>query len=161
MAALLRARPPGILSLVAVLRAHGEALEADLIDRGLDLRDLWRPGGSVTWRRLGVIYRHLPPESATMTALRNATPATVLERHVEDVDPATGRWSQSQMLAASQLDTLRLILHVLLTVNGARPGDAPKPTARPGVAGAKKRKRLTAEQRRMLDPRMRQTSEGG
>lgn len=154
---MARGENPGILGLAALLRAHGEALEADLADRGYDLRDLWRRGGRLTWRLLGVIYRHLPPESATMTALRNATPAAELERAAEDVDPAEGRWSQDQMLAAASLDTLRQILHALYATRGANVGLPPPPTPRPGVAGTKKRKRLTLEQRRLIDPRMRQT----
>ena len=107
-----------------------------------------------------MIYRHLPPQSATMTALRNAIPADALAKQSGDADPAAAPWSHDQMLAASQLDTLRLILHVLLAANGGTPGKPPAPTVRPGVAGAKKPRRLTADQRRLLDPRMRPPKEG-
>jgi hypothetical protein len=155
-----RDRNPGIRRLAALVAAHREAFEADLIDRGLDLRDLWRTGGRLTWRLLGVVYRHLPPQSATMTALRKTIPADVLTSQSSDADPAAAPWSHDQMLAASQLDVLRLILHVLLAANGGNPGKPPAPTARPGVAGAKKPRRLTAEQRRLLDPRMRAPKEG-
>jgi len=150
---------PGIRRLAALLRAHGEALEADLAERQIDLRDLYRTGGRLTWRRLGVIYRHLPPQSATMTALRNSLPPEALAVQGQDADPAASPWSHDQMLAASQLDVLRLILHVLLAANGGKPGQPPAPTVRPGVAGQKK-KRLTADQRRLLDPRLRQPKGG-
>lgn len=49
--------------LLRILRHHSDALEADLLDKGLDLLDYWR--GTLSLRRLLVIYRHLPPESAT------------------------------------------------------------------------------------------------
>jgi hypothetical protein len=154
VAGVARRGGPGILSLAGLLRQHGEAVEADLAWRGVDLRDLWRPGGRLTWRRLGVLVRHLPPESATLTALRVATPADVLAEQARDADPARGQWSQDQMLAAAQLDVLRLILHVQLVANGAKTGKPPTPTPRPGIAGPKRRG-LTAAQRRRLDPRLR------
>lgn len=103
-----------------------------------------------------MIYRNLPAESATMTAVRIAAPADELAKVAEDTDPAQGRWSQDQMLAAAQLDTLRQILHALYATRGAKVGSPPPPTPRPGVAGAKKRKRTPPEMRRVLDPRMRQ-----
>lgn len=90
-----------------------------------------------------------------MTALRNSLPDDELARQSADTDPGRAPWSHDQMLAADQLDTLRLILHVLIAANGGKPGDPPPPVRRPGVAGQKKRKRLTLEQRRILDPRMR------
>lgn len=157
MAEVPRRQTPGILGLAALLRAHGEAVQADLIDRGYDLRDLFRPGGRLTWRLLGVIYRNLPAQSATMTALRCAAPPDMLAKAAEHVDPAEGRWSHDQMLAAAQLDTLRLILHALYATSGAKVGQPPAPTPRPGIAGTRKRKRTPPELRRVLDPRMRQT----
>lgn len=47
-------------------------MEADLAFRGIDFRDFFRPkGGSsrLTLRRLAVLVRALPPESATVKAL--------------------------------------------------------------------------------------------
>lgn len=159
MARLARDRTPGIRRLAALISAHGEALEADLAPLGIDLGDLRRRGGFLTWRKLGVLVRHLPPESATMTALRNAMPPELLKRESDDADPGRAPWSHSQMLEASQLDTLRMILHVLVAANGGKPGEPPAPTRRPGVAGQKKRRRLTVEERRRLDPRMRQAQQ--
>jgi len=37
---------------------------------GHDLRDLFRPSGKLTWRRLLLIIEHLPQDSATVQALR-------------------------------------------------------------------------------------------
>jgi len=156
---MARDRTPGIARLAALISAHGEALEADLAPLGIDLGDLRRRGGFLTWRKLGVLVKYLPPESATMTALRNAIPAELLARESDNADPGRAPWSHTQMLEAAQLDTLRLILHVLVAANGGKPGEPPPPTRRPGVAGQKKRRRLTLEERRQLDPRMRQTKQ--
>lgn len=144
------------MRLAALVSAHGEALEADLTPLRIDLGGLRRRGGFLTWRKLGVLIRHLPPQSATMTALRNTMPAELLARQSTDADPGRAPWSHDQMLSAAQLDTLRLILHVLIAANGGKPGDPPPPTRRPGVAGQKKRRRLSADERRALDPRLRQ-----
>lgn len=42
---------------------HGDAVEADLAFRGIDLRDLWRRGSGLTLRRLFVLLKGLPPDS--------------------------------------------------------------------------------------------------
>lgn len=36
---------------------------------GVDLEDLWRRGSDLTWRRLGVLIRQLPPTSRYAAAL--------------------------------------------------------------------------------------------
>ncbi|MBX6384660.1 MAG: hypothetical protein IRZ07_17120 [Microbispora sp.] len=38
----------------------------------VDLRELWRPGGGLSWRRLGVLLRWLPAEAATWQVLGRA-----------------------------------------------------------------------------------------
>lgn len=154
MAEVARDRNPGIARLAALVAQHGEALEADLAFRGLDLRDLRRRGSGMTWRRLRVLISGLPPESLTLTALRNATPPEVMAEAVKAADPGTGRWSQDQMLAAAQFDVLRLILHVLAAAHGAKPGKAPLPMPRPGITAPKSR-RTSAEDRRRVEERLR------
>jgi hypothetical protein len=47
---------------------------------GIDLGDLFRAGTRLTWRRLGVLIEHLPPESATKTALRDELDDGTLSR---------------------------------------------------------------------------------
>lgn len=47
-------------------------MEADFAFRGIDLRDYYRPHGGpsrLTLRRVGVLVRHLPPESYTLKVL--------------------------------------------------------------------------------------------
>lgn len=80
----LGARPGGSRSLVAVLRLHGDALEADC-QRYYRI-DLWRDlvTGRLSLRRLWVLATHLPTDSATHTALRDGKPDWSLEAHLLD-----------------------------------------------------------------------------
>jgi hypothetical protein len=122
-----RGRPlGGILGLVALLREHCEAVEYDLLQLGLDLRDLWRPGG-LSWRRLGVVIDHLPPESATKTAIRE----TLTPEQLADIPEATtyGPWSRAEMLAARIGDGIDQLIWMQTT--GESP--PPPPLPRPGI----------------------------
>lgn len=103
---------------------------------------MFRPGGGasrLTWRRFGGLLKYLPPESATMTALRNAYPESVNE---DGPDPAEGRWSQLEMLVATCADELRNLRYVYTSANagkGKKP-TPPDPIPRPGVDRNKRRK---------------------
>lgn len=97
----------------------------------------------MTWRLLGNLIRHLPPESATKTALRNNMSPAEMELASKGADPARGPWSHMEMLVAAQSDTLRWILHILLLSNGGK-SQKPEPTPRPGVSP--KRPKLSAAQ---------------
>lgn len=86
-----------------------------------------------------MLIEHLPPESATMTALRNAHPDAVND---DGPDPAEGRWSQLEMLAATIADELRNLRYVYTSANagkGKKP-TPPEPIPRPGVERKKPRK---------------------
>lgn len=61
-----------MIGLARLLRDHGDAVEADLAFRGIDLRDLWRPGSGLTLRRLHVLVRALPPEALLWAVMREA-----------------------------------------------------------------------------------------
>ncbi len=96
----------------------------------------------MTWRRLRVIIQGLPPESRTMTALRNATPVEELERQAEDGEPEKGRWSQLEQLVAGMYDRLGRIEYVLTCANSdskSRRPDPPEPMRRPGAAPLRKK----------------------
>ncbi|MFB7115739.1 hypothetical protein [Streptomyces sp. NPDC056291] len=107
-------------------------------------------------RRLRVLIEHLPPESATKTAIRNATPAEVMERASEGARPDLAPWSGVETLLASLKDEVTLLRHITVAANGGKPGEF-TPTPRPGIPpkSAQKRAGLTDEQRRALDPRLR------
>lgn len=100
----------------------------------------------MSWRRLRVLIQHLPPESATWTALRNAMPPGELEAQAEMGEPEKGRWSQLEQLIAAAVDATRRVEWVLLCSNieqkSKRP-DPPEPMRRPGAGPKKKRAQLT------------------
>lgn len=88
--------------------------------------------GELSWRRLGVLVRHLPPESATKTALRNAAPEEDLQQAVSDAEREYGPWSQSEMLLAEMVDLLRW-LQWAKTEAAEKKQPPPDPFPRPGV----------------------------
>lgn len=87
-------------------------------------------------------------------------PPEELEELSRDTDAAKGRWSAEEMLLASVVDEIRVLQHLYVSAH-AKQGQAGKPPAplpRPGVrrgAPRPRKPRLTDEQRRMLDPRLR------
>jgi hypothetical protein len=112
-----------------------------------------------------VLIDHLPPESATITAVRASLSDEELEERGAGSDPAKGRWSAAEMLLAAVIDELRSIqyLYVSAHVKQGQAGKPPEPVARPGVTKRDRkarRTRLTDEQRRILDPRLRVVRDG-
>ena len=74
----------GIARLQAVLRNHRWTLEADLLRWNIDLLDLHR--GTLSWRRLLVLYRALPNDSTTR-AMENGgvAPMTLAEVIADEI----------------------------------------------------------------------------
>lgn len=147
-----------IQAITQLVIHYGDHIEADLQRYyQVDLLDLYRPGRKLSHRKLSILLSHLPPESATATAIRN-TAVESGEQPESDADPADGQWSLQEMLLASVVDELRFSRFEFRQVNTKNPGPAPSQVGRPGVKTKKKRRRNTAitmEQRRRLDPRMR------
>lgn len=88
-------------------------------------------------RRLRVLIQNLPPESATMTVLRNELTAEEYERQARNGKPEEGRWSMSEQLLAGVTDALREIQYILVVANSDGKGRKPRrpePIRRPGVA---------------------------
>lgn len=113
--------------------------------------------GRLSLRRLRVLIEHLPPESATKTALRNSIPAEELERATGEGRPDLAQWSGAEVLLASVKDEVRLLRMVMVAANGGKPGEF-EPTPRPGIppkSAQTERRGLTDEQRAALDPRLR------
>ncbi|MFD5631838.1 hypothetical protein [Streptomyces sp. NPDC127072] len=96
---------------------HAEALEADLLRHyGVDLLDWHR--GRLSSRRLTVLVKHLPRDSATL-----------YELHGE-----AARWSATDYLLASAVDQLAEANWMFATVNrdeDSDPLEYPKPVPRP------------------------------
>lgn len=102
-----------------------------------------------------MLVEHLPPESATKTAIRNSVDPSELDQVADDYRPDLGQWSALEMLLASVRDEIVLSRHVAIAAAGGR---APEfhPTPRPGVSPkSAKSTRMTDEERRALDPRLR------
>lgn len=100
----------------------------------------------MSWRRLRVLIQHLPPESATWTALRNSLSPVELAEQAEKGEPEKGRWSQEEQLLATVVDAVRRLEWVLLCSNiekkSQRP-EPPEPMRRPGAGPRKKKAQLT------------------
>lgn len=96
-----------------------------------------------------MLVRRLPPESATKTALRNAMGDAELSQASKSADPSQGQWSQTEMLLASLIDSVRWLVHVTVIANGGKGrSKPPDPIPRPGVKAksSKSRKTLTPQQ---------------
>lgn len=106
----------GILSLAALIDAYPQAVKADLIDRGLRLRDLGTD--ALTWDDLNAIVDTLAvrPESALYRTLM-----------------PDWAWGLSEMLIADVADTLRRLWWAK-TRDGQKGRNPPKPIPRPGIA---------------------------
>jgi len=136
---VVRADGPGhgkIASLAALIDAHGEALDADLLVRGFDLRGLWT--GALSWRQLGALVAALPPESLTKTALREALTPEQLAAQPEPT--GHGQWSKAEHLLAAAVDRLSLLVWQNTQVHGGKRSQPPHPIPRPGVEPPEQRK---------------------
>lgn len=129
--------------------------------RGIDLLEVYR--GGLSLRRLRILIEHLPPESATKTALRNSVDLSTVAKSNTEYRADKAPWSNIELLLAALRDEVRLNTNVAIAAAGGKPPEF-KPTPRPGVgtpSGAFSRNGgMTDEQRRAIDPRLRnQTQE--
>ena len=116
----------------------------------------------------------LPPESATMTAIRNAearkpeTPELDRDKAAEaaaEHNAAEEPWSRTDMLLAAAVDEMRRANWLVSVINSRKGTKAPKypdPIVRPGVAAKRRRKsNLSMVQRMILDRRLRPVGPDG
>ncbi|WP_329472763.1 hypothetical protein OIE75_29885 [Streptomyces sp. NBC_01723] len=93
-----------------------------------------------------MLIEHLPPESHTMTALRNSLSQAELDAQADKGEPEKGRWSQLEQLVAANVDAIRRLEYLLICINtekkSKRP-DPPEPMRRPGAGSRKKTATLT------------------
>lgn len=100
----------------------------------------------MTLRQLRVLVENLPPESATMTALRNVLSDEELAEGAEHGEPEKGRWSQAEQLLALLADRVARVEHVLILANSdPKKGriEPPEPIRRPGAKPTKPRPQLS------------------
>jgi len=106
--------------------------------------------GRRTWRWLRVFIQHLPPESHTMTALRNSLTDEELAEHAEKGEPEKGRWSQTEQLIAVVADRVAELTYAFSLANtdskSARKPKAPDPIRRPGAKVRKPKQDMTDAQ---------------
>lgn len=96
------------------------ALEADLIDRGLRLRDCGTP--EFTWSDLRAVVRWLPP-TANIHRVR---------------DPEVARWASIEAQLLAELVDAAHVEWWAKTRDGHKNRNRPKPIKRPGVAEPQK-----------------------
>jgi hypothetical protein len=100
----------------------------------------------MSWRRLRVLIQHLPPESATWTALRNATPEDVLAEQANKGEPEKDRWSKVEQLLATVVDRVARVEYVLICANTdkkSRRPEPPQPIRRPGARPPRPKPKLS------------------
>lgn len=107
-------------------------------------------------RRLRVYIDRLPPESWTKTELRNAVPDEEMAKATGEYRPDRAPWSGVEMLLVGIKDELVMSRGVAIAAAGGKPPEF-TPSPRPGIPpkSATARRGLTDEQRRALDPRLR------
>lgn len=104
----------------------------------------------MSWRRLRVLIQHLPPESHTMTALRNAMSDEELAEQADKGEPEKGRWSQTEQLLAVLADRLARVEYVLICAHSEKKQDPPEPMRRPGAKPRKAKPKLTDDSAQTL-----------
>ncbi|MFC9268907.1 hypothetical protein ACFTXJ_14190 [Streptomyces zhihengii] len=100
----------------------------------------------MTVRRLRVLIERLPPESRTMTALRNGLSQEEYELQARKAKPEEGPWSQSEQLLAVIADSLQQLQYLTVLANSDGKGRKPRrpePIRRPGVAAKVDRKPMS------------------
>jgi hypothetical protein len=134
---------------------YQEAIEADLARYyHLDFLDLYRPGSSLTWRKLLVLVGHLPPESALITAMRNNLPA---DADGGAADETKAPWSTVETLLAILIDEVRNVSWAYVQAHSDKSVPHPKAIRRPG--SRKRRTAIDIANAKALDPRLRDLSD--
>ena len=119
--------------LVALCERYGEAIEADLAFRGIDLVEVW---ASRRWRFLLNLIEHLPRNSFYVEAISNDDELISTLPQSKDQAPAVEKlssYSPEKEVLAAIYDRLGTLLAVAITSGG---GNAPnfEPFPRPTSA---------------------------
>lgn len=106
----------------------------------------------MTARRLRVLIQRLPPESATMTAIRNALSPEELAEQADKGEPEKAPWSQVEQLLAVIADRVAGLTYAYTAANtqkGKKPS-VPEPIRRPGGKRAKPKQQMSEAQADLL-----------
>lgn len=132
-----RAVDGGIARLEALVAEHSRPLAADLWHHyhGLDLRDLWRPGGGqsrLTWRLLGVLIDGLDEESLTLTAIRDSLTPEQVAKLKAAPQQAGQRMSRLERIVAAVHDQVAAMRAEAPAIAAGTTPQYPSPWPRPG-----------------------------
>lgn len=117
----------GSAELARLIDKCGECILADFQHYyGLDLRDVLRPGAGLSSRRALALVRQLPPESATVAALRGGAEFR--------------GWGPDRYLMARLIDAVKENTHAFISANSKKKPKAPKPVERPDFHAEQKRR---------------------
>jgi hypothetical protein len=131
-----------------------EEIEADLHRYfGLDFLDFYREGRSLGWRKLLVLIEQLPSESALNTAIRNSMPEDELA--ARRADPVKAPWSVMETMIAILIDEVRMLAWSYAQAHTQTAIPKPTPIERPGARRTRRRRPISLEAARTLDPRLR------
>lgn len=134
--------PGGIRGLADLLTRHAEAVEADLLERGIDLVDFYR--GKITLRRIVVAIRQLPAGARLWKAL--APP----QAGKSDATPGDAAWSGVEHKLAAVFDAVQNVTHVLQVVNSEKGKAPPAPARMPRPGDLQRARTKYAEGRRVV-----------
>lgn len=117
------------MGLLSLIREHGDAIEADLAFRGYDLLDMWR--GKLSPRKVDVLIRGLPVDSATRMAMNDRKPL----------------WTDTDFLLAAVIDATNNVAWTVANKDVPKKdwGKLPEPFPRPGMESSTGKKTITAE----------------
>lgn len=114
-------------ALARLIDRHGEEILSDFLHYyRTDLADVLRPGSGLTARRALALVRQLPPESATVAAMRGGAQFR--------------GWAIDRYLLAQLVDSVNQNTYAFVAANSKRKPKPPKPIERPSAASADRRK---------------------
>ncbi|MFJ2567876.1 hypothetical protein ACIO02_33920 [Streptomyces sp. NPDC087568] len=137
-------RAGGSVRLVALLERWGEAIEADLADRQVDLARLW---SERRWRRLLNLVDQLPDDSRTLVAMAEDEELAAALPEPEPgppPPPPLRTWTPEVERLTLIADRLGELITAVHNTVAKRPGKSPRPLPRPETA----RDRVKRQQRR-------------
>jgi hypothetical protein len=150
--------PGKIQKALWIIGEWPEEIEADLQRYyGVNFADLFRCHSGLTWRRFLVLFEQLPPESATRTAIRNSIPADQLAERRGDSTKAS--WSSTDMLLALLVDEVRNLQWMYASSHSKGNITRPEPIPRPGTSAMRGRKKISLDNIRAIDERLRGLSD--
>lgn len=96
-----------------------------------DLRDLYRRGGRLTWRKFGNLLRKLPQDSHYQTALRETVE---FDEPPADAPPVFGPWNLANYQLAALIDSVNRLL--AFQAEAPMPEPIPRPRLKTRKASA-------------------------